>query len=138
MLKAVGQGTVRTWDAVGGADKLRGHLDAAEYKHVVLGLIFLKYIRTELEQLCRRYRVARLELFGSAVAGRYLSGTSDLDFLVEFREHELPGYADRYFDLLESLERLFSAPVDLVVASAVRNPYFRQAVEQHKALLYAA
>src|SRR5204862_367323 len=26
------------------ADKLRGHLDAAEYKHVVLGLIFLKYI----------------------------------------------------------------------------------------------
>src|SRR5437870_534725 len=38
------------------ADKLRGHMDAAEYKHVVLGLIFLKYIsdaferrRTELE-----------------------------------------------------------------------------------------
>ena len=26
------------------ADKLRGHLDAAEYKHVVLGLIFLKYV----------------------------------------------------------------------------------------------
>ena len=26
------------------ADKLRGHLDASEYKHVVLGLIFLKYI----------------------------------------------------------------------------------------------
>ena len=26
------------------ADKLRGSIDAAEYKHVVLGLIFLKYI----------------------------------------------------------------------------------------------
>ncbi len=41
------------------ADKLRGNLDAAEYKHVVLGLIFLKYIsdafesrRAVLEQLC--------------------------------------------------------------------------------------
>ncbi len=29
------------WQA---ADKLRGNMDAAEYKHVVLGLIFLKYI----------------------------------------------------------------------------------------------
>ena len=29
------------------ADKLRGHMDAAEYKHVVLGLIFLKYIAAD-------------------------------------------------------------------------------------------
>lgn len=33
------------------ADKLRGHLDAAEYKNVVLGLIFLKYISDAFEQL---------------------------------------------------------------------------------------
>jgi len=32
------------------ADKLRGHLDAAEYKHVVLGLIFLKYISDAFEE----------------------------------------------------------------------------------------
>jgi type I restriction enzyme M protein len=32
------------------ADKLRGHMDAAEYKHVVLGLIFLKYIRDAFEE----------------------------------------------------------------------------------------
>ena len=30
------------------ADKLRGHMDAAEYKHVVLGLIFLKCISDNL------------------------------------------------------------------------------------------
>jgi type I restriction-modification system DNA methylase subunit len=33
--------TQKLWQA---ADNFRGHMDAAEYKHVVLGLIFLKYI----------------------------------------------------------------------------------------------
>lgn len=33
------------------ADKLRGHLDAADYKHVVLGLIFLKYISDAFHEL---------------------------------------------------------------------------------------
>lgn len=36
------------------ADKMRGHLDAAEYKNVVLGLIFLKYISDAFEQLHNR------------------------------------------------------------------------------------
>ena len=36
------------WSA---ADKLRGHMDAAEYKHVVLGLIFLKYISDAFEEI---------------------------------------------------------------------------------------
>src|SRR5437588_9269079 len=35
------------------ADKMRGHLDPAEYKHVVLGLVFLKYISDAFEE---RYR----------------------------------------------------------------------------------
>jgi type I restriction enzyme M protein len=36
------------------ADKLRGHLDAAEYKHVILGLIFLKYISDAFQELYDR------------------------------------------------------------------------------------
>ena len=32
------------------ADKLRKNIDAAEYKHVVLGLIFLKYISDSFEE----------------------------------------------------------------------------------------
>ncbi len=32
------------------ADKLRGHMDAAVYKHVVLGLIFLKYISDAFQE----------------------------------------------------------------------------------------
>jgi type I restriction enzyme M protein len=33
------------------ADKLRGHMDSSEYKHVVLGLIFLKYISDTFEEI---------------------------------------------------------------------------------------
>ena len=34
------------WEA---ADKMRGNLEAAEYKHVVLGLVFLKYVTDAFE-----------------------------------------------------------------------------------------
>ena len=36
------------------ADKLRNNMDAAEYKHVVLGLIFLKYISDAFEEMRAR------------------------------------------------------------------------------------
>ena len=74
----------------------------------------------------------------SAVAGAYRPGESDLDFLVEFEPLPTGTYADTYFGLLEALELLFEQHVDLVVASAIRNPYFRQSVERTKAPLYAA
>lgn len=38
----------KLWKA---ADKLRKNMDAAEYKHIVLGLIFLKYISDAFEEL---------------------------------------------------------------------------------------
>lgn len=36
------------------ADKLRKNMDAAEYKHIVLGLIFLKYISDSFEELYKK------------------------------------------------------------------------------------
>jgi predicted nucleotidyltransferase len=94
--------------------------------------------RAELEELCRRFGVRRLELFGSAAVGKYRAGESDLDFLVEFEDSSPGTYADNYFGLLEAIERLFGARVDLVIASAIKNPYFRKSVDDTKALLYAA
>jgi len=97
-----------------------------------------KQRRAELETVCRQYGVRRLELFGSAATGQDRPGESDLDFLVEFGAFPSGGYADAYFGLLESLEKLFGVTVDLVVPSAIRNPYFLQAIEKTRTLLYAA
>ena len=52
----------------------------------------------ELDQLCRRYGVLRLDLFGSAATGRYRPEESDLDFLVEFQPLPADAYAMRTLD----------------------------------------
>ncbi|MGK5095479.1 class I SAM-dependent DNA methyltransferase [Deltaproteobacteria bacterium TL4] len=46
------------WQA---ADKLRNNMDAAEYKHVVLGLIFLKYISDAFEELYEKLEATKHE-----------------------------------------------------------------------------
>lgn len=94
--------------------------------------------RMELEQLCRRYHVLRLELFGSATGGDFDPKTSDLDFLVEFERCLPDEHYERYFGLLESLQALFGRPVDLVEARALRNPYFIRRVNESRIPLYAA
>ena len=92
----------------------------------------------DIERLCGRHHVLRLALFGSAATGRHRSRTSDFDFVVEFQPLPTGAYADNYFGLLEDLERLLGGPVELVVCSAIKNPYFLQSVEQTSAPLYEA
>lgn len=93
--------------------------------------------RADLIELCRRFRVVRLELFGSAAHAGFDPEKSDLDFLVEFQDLGPAAYADAYFGLLEALEDLFERPVDLVVPSAIKNPYFRASIDRSRVPLYA-
>lgn len=92
----------------------------------------------ELKSLCQRYSVLRLELFGSAASGEYRPVDSDLDFLVEFKELPVRDYGTAYFGLLKALEQMFGRAVDLVDKSCIKNPYFRESVDESKVLVYAA
>lgn len=47
------------------ADKLRSNMDAAEYKHVVLGLIFLKYISDAFAELHQKLQAGQGEFEGA-------------------------------------------------------------------------
>lgn len=93
--------------------------------------------RDALAELCLRYQVRSLEVFGSAATGK-LRDNSDLDFLVDFRPSDSMSLADQYFGLLEALEELFGRKVDLLTRRSLRNPYFVDSVEKTRQLLYAA
>lgn len=94
--------------------------------------------REELAKVCERYGVERLDLFGSATGDRFVSETSDLDFVVRFERRTPSHLFDRYFGLKEDLEHLFGREADLVMYGAIRNPYFARTVAESRILLYAA
>jgi predicted nucleotidyltransferase len=63
------------------------------------------------------------------------TSTSDLDFLVEF---DSGASLEGYLGLRDDLEALFGRSVDLVMPTAIRNPYIRAAIERDRQLVYAA
>lgn len=94
--------------------------------------------KSGLIQLCRKHRVKKLELFGSAALGEFQKGKSDLDFLVEFLPLEEGQYANAYFGLMEDLESIFNCPVELVMPTTIKNPYFIAGIQNSRITLYAA
>ena len=94
--------------------------------------------RERLAQLCRRYHVAKLELFGSRAKGTSRPD-SDVDLLVTFAPGQTPGL--EFFGLANELEDLLGHPVDLLTRPRVErdlNPYFKQNVLSAVEPLYAA
>lgn len=91
-----------------------------------------------LEALCRKHRVHRLEVFGSAADGTFKPESSDIDFLVEYEPLSPGEYYEAYFGLLESLEALFERRVDLVDATCMKNPYFIQGANESRSVVYEA
>ena len=94
--------------------------------------------RAAIVELCRRYGVRTLDVFGSATTDEFDEARSDVDFLVEF-DLDTPGMTalGQYFGFKEEMERLLGRPVDLV-EGRLKNPYFRRSVQQSREPLYAA
>jgi predicted nucleotidyltransferase len=91
-----------------------------------------------IAELCRRYGVARLFLFGSALRDDFRPGKSDVDLLVEFGPMDSYAKAEAYFDMLDDLRSLLGVDVDLVMAGAVKNRYIARDIERTKRVLYGA
>lgn len=87
-----------------------------------------------LREVCERYGVASLEVFGSVARGEERPD-SDVDLLFTPRPGSRLGFA--LFDLEDELSVVFGRPVDLVRRSAV-NKYTRRQVLGDARTLYAA
>lgn len=93
--------------------------------------------RAEVSALCRRFRVRRLAVFGSALRVEFEPGRSDVDLLAEFEPMPPAEHARAYLGLAAALEDLLGAPVDLAEASAIRNPYIRREILETQRAIYA-
>jgi uncharacterized protein len=98
----------------------------------------LKGFEDRIAELCRHYRVRRLELFGSAASNAFDPDRSDVDFFVEFVDLGWEGSFKRYMGLKLDLEDLLGRSVDLVEPAAVTNPYFATKAHAAKELVFAA
>ncbi|HRI28025.1 MAG TPA: nucleotidyltransferase domain-containing protein [Chitinophagales bacterium] len=85
--------------------------------------------------LCNRHKVAKLFVFGSVLTDKFTK-SSDIDFVVDFSGVDLYNYADNYFALKESLEKLLNRQVDFMEDKAITNPYLRQSIDSTKKLIY--
>jgi predicted nucleotidyltransferase len=89
----------------------------------------------EIRALCNRHRVARLFVFSSILTDNFKK-SSDIDLLVDFSGVDLYDYAENYFDLKTSLEKLLKRQVDLLEDKAVKNPYLRKSIDSSKKMIY--
>ena len=81
------------------------------------------------------YNVRTLYAFGSVVSDR-LTESSDIDFIVDFDSVDLKNYADNYFNFKFSLQDVLKRPVDLLEEHAIKNPYFKEAINTQRKLVY--
>ncbi len=82
--------------------------------------------REWLSELCRRFGVSKLEVFGSFVTGD-ADASSDIDLLVTFAPGEAAGL--EVVEFQQTLEDLLGRSVDLLTRDAVErsaNKYFRR------------
>jgi uncharacterized protein len=91
--------------------------------------------KEDIKQLCSTHNVKLLYAFGSVLTDKFNSD-SDIDLIVDFEPIDLSQYADNYYDLKFSLENVLQKPVDLLEEKAIKNPYFRQVVNDQRQLLY--
>ena len=78
-----------------------------------------------IKALCKSHKVKSLYAFGSVLSDKFNDESV-----------QLLDYADNYFDLKFSLEDTLKRPIDLLEEKAIKNPYFKRAIQKNMQLIY--
>ena len=93
--------------------------------------------KDELIALCRRYDVARLEVFGASARGSdFDPENSEAEFFVEFKPETKLDIFDRYFDMLFDMEDTLGRPVELARRHLITNPYRQEIMFKDTELVF--
>ena len=88
-----------------------------------------------IQEFCERWKIEEFSLFGSVLRNDYTEA-SDVDCLVSFS----PDAEWSLFDLVDmkdELTEIFNRPVDLVLRSALRNPFRRRSILNSREVIFA-
>ena len=90
-----------------------------------------------IAEICERFAVKRLEVFGSALRDDFDLTASDIDLFYEFEGSE--DLFSRFMNFKRELERLFGRKVDLLKEDQIQNPFIKERISKSpRKRLYAA
>lgn len=90
---------------------------------------------SEIERFCRKHRIRRLALFGSALRDDFASD-SDVDVLVEFEQGTRVGWA--FFGMQRELSGIIGRKVDLNTPGFISDAFRERVLEEARTLYVAA
>jgi predicted nucleotidyltransferase len=99
---------------------------------------FLEDLKEVIAELCRKYSVQRLFVFGSSIMDDFRPGESDVDLFAKFTP--LGGHAKfhAFLEMLDELQSVLGTKVDLVMSGVVRNANISREIKYTKRMIYAA
>jgi len=92
----------------------------------------------DISIICKRYRVSKLDVFGSAARNQKFNLTDrDADLLIEFAP-EVQVRLGEFIGIKTELEKLLGRHVDLLEPEAIVNPYVLASINRNRESVYAA
>ena len=98
-------------------------------------MITVSQLRAELPELCDRYGIAYVDLFGSTARNEQ-GEESDIDLIIEFKEPRTQAISYRFFGFLHALEDRYQRKIDLLTERSLKNPYLLEEIDGERIRLY--